>query len=110
MPQCLYELGPIIKKQSGEFSQFTHLAFANANPKSNFSQIHSHLLSLLSSLAVRFELKEKPISGFITGRCAAIIIDSKEAGIIGEVHPQVLENFSIEQPVALFELDCAFLP
>lgn len=40
------------------------------------------------------------------GRCAGILADDTRLGIVGEVHPAVLESFEIEAgPVALFDLD-----
>jgi phenylalanyl-tRNA synthetase beta chain len=42
---------------------------------------------------------------FIRGRVGSIFIDNKEAGLIGEIHPAVLENFGLEQPAVGFELN-----
>ena len=40
------------------------------------------------------------------GKCASIIAENIPLGIIGEVHPTVVESFGIERgPVAIFELD-----
>ncbi len=38
------------------------------------------------------------------GRCASIMVDGKTAGSIGEVHPQVLENYGIDQRIYVMEL------
>jgi phenylalanyl-tRNA synthetase beta chain len=35
---------------------------------------------------------------FIPGRCARIMIGGKDAGIFGEIHPAVLENWGIQMP------------
>ena len=42
---------------------------------------------------------------FIPGRIASIRIKGKSIGIMGEIHPYVLNNFDIEMPVALLELN-----
>ena len=40
------------------------------------------------------------------GRCASITAENTPVGIVGEVHPTVIESFEIERgPVAIFELD-----
>ncbi|MFH0927160.1 MAG: phenylalanine--tRNA ligase subunit beta [Candidatus Micrarchaeota archaeon] len=109
MPQNLYELGPVVKLEGAVRVQQNRLCLARAHPKSNFSEIHSDLKALLDSLSISYSLVGAQIEGFIEGRCAKIIIGSKDAGIIGEVHPQVLENFSIEQPVCLFEINSGAL-
>lgn len=39
------------------------------------------------------------------GKSCQLVLGEKSLGFIGEVHPEVLNNFTIEQPVYLFELD-----
>lgn len=51
----------------------------------------------------RFEAAVAP--GFHPGRTAIIKCGEDEVGIIGEVHPQVLENFEIKDRVVLTELE-----
>jgi len=36
------------------------------------------------------------VSAFHPGRCAVIKVDGKQVGIIGELHPKVMENYGIE--------------
>ncbi len=42
---------------------------------------------------------------YIEGRSAEILVNGVSIGVIGEVHPQVLENFGLLVPVANFEID-----
>lgn len=42
---------------------------------------------------------------FHTSRCAKILIGDKEIGFVGEVHPDVLENYEINKKVYAAELD-----
>ncbi|HQD91198.1 MAG TPA: phenylalanine--tRNA ligase subunit beta, partial [Syntrophomonadaceae bacterium] len=51
----------------------------------------------------QFEASVAP--GFHPGRTAIIRCGTDEVGIIGEVHPQVLENFEIKIPVVLTEME-----
>jgi phenylalanyl-tRNA synthetase beta chain len=44
-------------------------------------------------------------SSFLPGRVGSIHIGDEEVGIIGEVHPQVIENWKIQNPVAAMELE-----
>jgi phenylalanyl-tRNA synthetase beta chain len=39
------------------------------------------------------------------GRTAEIVITDRVIGLVGEVHPRVLERFDIAQPVFVFEID-----
>lgn len=42
---------------------------------------------------------------FHPGKSCAIVAGDQVLGFLGEIHPQVLKNFAIDQPVQLFELD-----
>ena len=42
---------------------------------------------------------------FIEGRQAGVLADGKQIGIFGELHPQVLENWSVTVPAFAGELD-----
>ena len=44
-------------------------------------------------------------STFHPGRCAIISLDGMKVGIIGEVHPQVVENFGLAQRTYIAKLD-----
>ena len=54
-------------------------------------------------------MAESPI--FIDGRAASIAcaalgqITHGSLGLVGEIHPEVLNNFGLEIPVTAFELD-----
>ena len=48
-------------------------------------------------------------SSFLEGRVAGINVKKKLIGIVGEIHPQVLNNFGLENPVVAFEIDLGVL-
>ena len=50
-------------------------------------------------------LNERDYPMFIPGRSGQILLDRQKVGVIGEVHPQVLSNWKIEVPVAVWELE-----
>jgi phenylalanyl-tRNA synthetase beta chain len=41
---------------------------------------------------------------FIPGRAGRISLNGRKIGLIGELHPQVLENWAIHMPCSAFEL------
>ncbi|MDS1030793.1 phenylalanine--tRNA ligase subunit beta [Bacillota bacterium LX-D] len=43
------------------------------------------------------------------GRGAEILVENQVIGVIGEIHPTVLQNFELEQPVYVFELQTGLL-
>jgi phenylalanyl-tRNA synthetase beta chain len=53
---------------------------------------------------VKFTIKEGEGSAFIEGRCAFVLVGGKQVGIFGEIHPKILQNFGLEEPVAAAEL------
>jgi len=42
---------------------------------------------------------------FFPGRCAQIIANGKPIGIMGVLHPEVVNNFDLNLPCAVLELD-----
>ena len=72
----------------------------------SYEDIQATMYSLLRNAGSNFwQLQKTEHPSFIKGRVAAIAVMNKEVGIIGEIHPQILENYNIENPVAAFELD-----
>ena len=61
---------------------------------------------LLGRLRLPCEFKPAEDSMFLPGRCAAVLAGIDAVGVIGEVHPRMLEIFdAADEGVALFELD-----
>ena len=49
-----------------------------------------------------FELSDIKDEAFLPGRVAQLSINGNAAGIIGEIHPEVLGNFKIDYPVVFY--------
>ncbi|MGC9099035.1 MAG: phenylalanine--tRNA ligase subunit beta [Candidatus Micrarchaeia archaeon] len=108
MPQKMFELDLAFNIEGGEVKESYHLAGAYASPKINFNDIKSIVTSLFHSLGIEdFEVKEESIPSFIDGRCASITSKGLK-GFFGEIHPEVLNNFGIEEPTVAFELELPF--
>ena len=116
LPIYLYEIGPVERPNSTEaktaldFSQTTHLSAISMHPKTGFSENWANLNGMAKATGATLTLHEEDIAGFIPGRCARVRIaagpdKAKNIGLIGEVHPRVLEAFGLEQPTALFEVE-----
>ena len=50
-------------------------------------------------------MRETRQPSFIPGRAAAIRYANRTVGVVGEVHPEVLNNFELENPTGAFELE-----
>ncbi|MEM4649843.1 MAG: hypothetical protein QXP78_04155, partial [Candidatus Bathyarchaeia archaeon] len=92
-----------------KIEEFMKLACSLAHSKASFSEIKSILVSLLSNLNLTLQLKECLHESFIEGRVGKIVINDVEVGLIGEIHPKVLEEWGLEVPVAAFELNATKL-
>ena len=60
---------------------------------------------ILRLFGLPYDVEEFSHGSFIEGRCASILINNKEIGFLGEIHPQVLENFQLAVPVSALELN-----
>ena len=109
MPQKIFELDMVFHVKNRQPIEAYHVAAVSLDSASNFNQSKSVITALMSALGVKFEVKNADDPSFINGRCAAVIINGKQAGIFGEIHPEVLYNFEIEEPAIALELDLKHL-
>jgi phenylalanyl-tRNA synthetase beta chain len=82
------------------------VAGVSAHSTANFTEIKSTVEALLHNMNLKqWEIRAAKHPSFIEGRAAAIILKRKEIGVLGEVHPEVLNNFELENPTSAFEID-----
>lgn len=70
-----------------------------------FTQIRQILDAMLRTKGITVEITPTNHPSFISGRAGAIIYNGEAIGVLGEIHPQVLENFGLQAPVAAFEIN-----
>jgi phenylalanyl-tRNA synthetase beta chain len=107
-PQKVFEVGDVVvidEKMETCTRTEKKLACAVSDPEAGYEDISSILDALLRSIGLEYSLKTKEYDSFIEGRSAEIVSNGKSVGIVGEIHPQVLNNWGIEKPVAAFEID-----
>lgn len=75
-----------------------------------FSELHSALDLLLYYAGYTYELRPLPHPSYLEGRAGQILIGGSPVGYIGELHPEVLDQWQITVPAAAFELDVSALP
>ena len=81
------------------------LGFLTVNQDANFNEAASLVAGLLYYLQMDYAVCETHDSRFIEGRQAGVLYEGKQIGIFGELHPQVLENWSVTVPAFAGELD-----
>ncbi len=107
-PQKIFEIGDVVildRKQETRTRDVRKLACALTHTQTGYEDISSMLDAFFSNLGISCMLARKNHPSFIPGRCAKILVKGTELGIIGEIHPQVLNNRNLERPVVCFELD-----
>jgi phenylalanyl-tRNA synthetase beta chain len=107
-PQNIFEIGEVVvldPKAETKTRNPVKLAWAYADSDANFTKAKQYFDALMRNLGIDFVVEEYDHPSFIPGRAARIISGSKEIAIVGEIHPKVLDNFGMENPVCAFEAD-----
>ncbi|HME87019.1 MAG TPA: phenylalanine--tRNA ligase subunit beta [Candidatus Nanoarchaeia archaeon] len=109
-PQQIFEIGTIFKwdkanKTETGVVENTRVAVAVCHPKANYTEIRQKVERVLKLLGVSYAVKEKEHASYIPRRVARVSVNNVDVAYVGELHPQVLENFELEMPVAAFELN-----
>ena len=105
-PQKLFEIGKTFQIQNSEVKEEWFLGAAIAHNNADYTQIKSVLESLMrycfnkdiSTPSFNFEY-------YISGHSAKILLNENEIGNIGEIHPQVLDNFKLRTLVSAFQIN-----
>ncbi len=103
-PQKLFETGVVFSKGSNEIKEEIHLACVCAYNDVSFSEVKSILQSVFKTgfgLQCTTQMTSDPM--FSEGRAANIVINNKTVGVIGEISPEIIDNFKLRIPVAGFE-------
>jgi len=108
-PQRIFEAGYAVvfdEKAETKTRNMAKLACVSTHPNANFTKIKSCLDALFLNIGLRqWKIRETTHSSFISGRTATIHFKDREIGIIGEIHPQVLNNFELKSPASAFEIN-----
>ncbi|RLF60773.1 MAG: phenylalanine--tRNA ligase subunit beta [Thermoplasmata archaeon] len=107
-PQKIFEIGNIVKineKEETKTKDLRYLSILLTDNAIGYENISSILNSIMKNLGIKYSLEEENDKRFIDGRCSSIVVNNEKIGIVGEVHPEVLENFEIEKPVAGLEMN-----
>ncbi len=107
-PQPIFEIGDAVtmdKSQETRTLDKRKMAAVSCGNKVGYEYIASVFDALMSSLGLDYELVKAQHPSFIPGRTAQIRIGGKPVGIMGEIHPIVLNSWGLAKPVAAFELE-----
>ena len=108
-PQRLFEVsdvGRINQRVETRIERKLHVAGVSSHSASNFTEIKSTVEALLHNMGLKaWEIRPVKHTSFLEGRAATILMKRKEMGVLGEIHPEVLNNFELENPTCAFEMN-----
>ena len=108
-PQRVFETGDCITRNGSRVEEVTKLAGVTCHASASFTEARASLDALLSNLGLSARVTELEHGSFVEGRAAAVWVGEKQVGIMGEIHPQVLENWGVQNPAGAFELNAQML-
>lgn len=101
LPQKLFEVGVVVP---GEHNVF-RLAGVAIHSRASFTEAKSLIEGILRAAGREYDIQPRSHGSFIPGRCASVVVGGESIGVFGEVHPQVITNFDLSNPIVAFELD-----
>ena len=107
-PQKIFEVGECVildDTQENRVSSSQKMGGVIAHSTANFSEIKSETEAFFRNLGITPDLKVTQHPTFIKGRVGSLQSCQIEVGVLGEIHPRILEIWGIETPVTGFELN-----
>jgi phenylalanyl-tRNA synthetase beta chain len=116
LPQLIFEVGSITlldaESETGA-REHTRVAGGLIGPKVDYAAVRSACEALLRELGWQLDAEPDGSGCFIPGRGARVLAcrdDQRIAvGLMGELHPEVLERSKLVHPVSVFEVDLDLL-
>ncbi len=103
-PQKLFETG-IVFRGRNQISETVNVGCVSAHRTASFTEAKSVLQSLLDTgFGIRIQTRMQSVPPFREGRTAAVVVDGKMVGFVGEIDPDVCARYKIRVPVAGFEV------
>ena len=104
---ALYEIGRVYNKRPDGLADEPRIVSIGAyGPKMDFFTLKGWVEALLEDLdapAPRFTA-EKNNPSYHPGRCAVVSVGDVEVGVLGQIHPEVAENYGVDAEIYCAEL------
>ncbi len=101
LPQRIFEVADVVL----EGKNARHVGGAAMHHRASFTEGKSLVLSLLRDVGRSGAMEPVEDPNFIAGRAASVLLEGREVGRFGELHPRILEAYTLVQPAMAFELD-----
>ncbi len=112
-PHNLFEVGEIALRDPEEHygtRTDTRVAALVASEDANLSGIQSYLEAFAFYFNFEYEVRAVDHPSYLPGRVGEVLRDGKSYGLIGELHPRVLDAWNLAVPISVFEIDLGIVP
>jgi len=101
----IFEIGDCVIIEKGRAVSKRRLGFAIYGNKVTLTDGLTTVKSLMNALGLKYNLRGTRIKGFIEGRVAEVLVESRPVGFVGELHPEVIVKLGLSKPLVLAEID-----
>ena len=113
MPQKLFEISDTVvidDSTDTNAKNVRRICVMQLNTQDNFEVIHGALGLLMTKIGATLGkdytlVEDEADRKFFPGRGAKVLLANQPIGCIGVLHPEVLANFELKNPVSVLELD-----
>eukprot|EP00002_Diphylleia_rotans_P013713 TRINITY_DN2674_c0_g1_i1.p1 TRINITY_DN2674_c0_g1~~TRINITY_DN2674_c0_g1_i1.p1 ORF type:complete len:594 (+),score=133.82 TRINITY_DN2674_c0_g1_i1:64-1845(+) len=117
LPIQIFEVGDVVVKDASKdvgAGNRRRMIAAFAGTSAGFENVHGLMDRIFTMLRISwsgasgakgYHLTQSSDPTFFDGRCADIICNGNKVGVIGVVHPEVLDKFDVPFACSLFEMD-----
>lgn len=104
LPIEIFEIGEVAEYDS-EIYETYKLCYVIVDKRLTVNDPKRKLLTILKNLGIEYKIEKAEIPYCIKGRAGKIVINGKEIGYFGEIHPEIIVKLGMCNPVGFFELD-----
>ena len=107
VPQKIFEIGNVVhlnaEMETGA-NEYRHMAFGIIGPEAGYAEGRMYLDAILRELKWNSSYSAVDHPTFSQGRCAEVTNENGLWARLGEIHPQVLNNFGLNYPLVYCEI------
>ena len=106
-PHRVFEVGDCVvldERAETRTRTLRQICMTATDTKVGYQDLASVLDALLRNLGIVYKLQSCSCPHYIDGRATEIVASENSIGTIGEIHPQVLNNWGLGKPVTALEL------
>ena len=107
-PHRIFEAGKVAFRDASQnygVSTRQRLGFMDAHAAADYNEAASHVATVFFYLGREYSIEAAEDGRFIPGRQAKLLYKGKDVGILGELHPRILEAWGITVPCSAGEID-----